>query len=594
MDSLHFLRPYWLLACLPLLLLLWALWHRRLSSLAWRSVCDPDLLPYLLTGGDTASRRWPILAVGLAGLLGILALAGPVWEQREQPVFREQSALVIALDLSQSMEAEDIKPNRLTRARHELTDILRLRREGQTALLVYAAQPFVITPLTEDQGTILSQVNSLETGLMPAQGSRPDLAVTKAVELLEQAGQVQGDILLLTDGIGSVPPKSLLDALKNSHHRLSILAIGTQQGAPIPLAQGGFLKGPTGEIVIPRLKLQQLKTLAEQGGGRFSPLTLDDRDIQFLLAPLGSRMIDRNDGDMGFTADQWREEGPWLLLLLLPLAALAFRRGYLAVIVILLLPPPPAQAMEWQDLWLRRDQRAAQAMEQGRHQQAAELFSNPQWQAAAHYRAGDYDKAIEKLEGIKTADALYNKGNALAKSQRLEEALQAYNRSLELDPDNGDARHNKELVEKQLTQQQQKQQQQGENQKNPDNQEDAGKQQQSEDKSQQQQQGDSESQNQQQAADADAKNDSPADQDDQADPKDAEEMKQAQETAEPPSEPSEDKTSATNLSEDRQASDPATEQWLRRIPDDPGGLLRRKFQYQYRNMDKPKREQQPW
>jgi len=608
MDSFHLLRPAWLLASIPLLILLWLLWHQRLSSQAWKSFCDPELLPHLLIGEDGVARRWPLLLIGIAGLLSIIALAGPVWEQREQPVFREQSALIIALDLSRSMDAQDIKPNRLTRARHKLTDILQQRREGQTALLVYAALPFIITPLTEDRGTILSQINSLDTALMPSQGSRPDLAVAKASELLDQAGHSQGDVLLLTDGIGNIAIDDILAPLKGTGHRLSVLAIGTEEGAPIPLAQGGFLKDPGGEIVIPRLNPAELRSLATQGGGRFTQLALDDRDINYLLAPLESHDITHQDESSGLTADQWREEGPWLLLIILPLAAFAFRRGYIAVVLLLLVPPPPAHALDWQNLWLRQDQRASQAMEQGQHQQAAELFTSPEWQATAHYRAGEYDKAIERLEGIETADALYNKGNALAKSQRLEEALQAYEQSLEINPDNSDARHNKELVEKQLEHQQQQNQEQQQSGENGENQESSEDQQQPGEQNQQQGENESdakmqEDNQQQQGSDDDASEQKQpsqqAESDQTPEEPDSSEASRAdnaeQDSAKEPHEESEQaEAAATELAENKNAVDPATEQWLKRIPDDPSGLLRRKFHYQYRNMGRKNREQQPW
>jgi Ca-activated chloride channel family protein len=609
MDSFHFLRPTWLLACIPLLLLLWLLWRQRLSSQAWKSFCDPELLPHLLVGENGAARRWLVFLIGIAGLLSIIALAGPVWEQREQPVFREQSALVIALDLSRSMDAQDIKPNRLTRARHKLTDILQQRREGQTALLVYAALPFVITPLTEDRSTILSQVNSLDTALMPSQGSRPDLVVTKVIELLDQAGHSRGDILLLTDGIGNTAIDDILAPLKGTGHRLSTLAIGTEAGAPIPLTQGGFLKGPGGEIVIPRLNPDELRSLAAQGGGRFSALTLDDRDIHHLLAPLESHDVTHQDESTGLTADQWREEGPWLLLIILPLAAFAFRRGYIAVVLLLLLPPPPANAVDWQNLWLRQDQRASQAMEQGQHQQAAELFSNPEWQAMAHYRAEEYGKAIERLEGIETADALYNKGNALAKNQRLEEALQAYDQSLEINPDNNDAQHNKELVKQRLEQQQQQQnqeqQQAGENADNQENSEDQQQsgeqnQQQGEDKSNSQAQKDN--QQQQESDDGASEQKQPSQQAESGQEPEEPNNSEASQADNSEQDPAKDQheeseqaeAAATELAENKSAIDPATEQWLKRIPDDPSGLLRRKFRYQYRNMGKNNREQQPW
>lgn len=603
--DIHFLRPAWFLA-LPLLgLLLWLLWRQAVSSRAWGAVCDPELLPHLLVGEQGAVRRWPVLAVGMAGLLAILALAGPAWEKREQPVFREQSALVLALDLSRSMDAADIKPSRLARARHKIMDILQQRREGQTALIVYAAAPFTVTPLTDDRATIAAQVNSLKTGLMPSQGSRPDLAVAKAAQLLQQAGHARGDILLLTDGLEPVAVEKILAARDGQNHRISVLAIGTEEGAPIPLAGGGFLKNATGEIVLPRLEPRGLRRLAHSSGGRFHALSADDSDIQYLLAPLKGRRSADMDKERGLTTDQWREEGPWLLLLVLPLAALAFRRGCLAIALLFLLPPPPAaQALDWQGLWARPDQRASRALEQGDARAAAQLFENREWKAAALYRAGEYQQAAEALEGIQSPDALYNKGNALARAGRLPEAIQAYDAALEMAPDHADARYNRDLVRQQMRQQQQssgqeqkKSGQEEDRQDRPGQQDNPGeqdRQQEGEQTGQSGEQGEESRPGQQEHSPSPG-----ADEEQQAHSR-QEQEEEAAGAGQKPGDSGDDQqeesqaASADELPQQNSKSDPVTEQWLRRIPDDPGGLLRRKFRYQYQQQRQPPREAQQW
>jgi len=592
MDSFHFLRPLWFLALVPLSLILWLLWHRTINSQAWRTVCEPELLPYLLVDEQGVKKRWPLLAVGLAGLLGITAIAGPVWKQHEQPVFREQSALVLALDLSRSMDATDIKPSRLARARHKITDILKQRREGQTALIVYAATPFLITPLTDDQATIAAQINSLETGLMPSQGSRPDLAVAKAAELLQQAGHPRGDILLITDGIQPVSTEQILAATGDKNHRISLLGIGTSEGAPIALADGGFLKNAAGEIVLPRLESQPLSRLAQASGGRFHKLSIDDSDIKYLLPPPQKQQLSNTEQEVTLTTDQWQEEGPWLLLLILPIAALAFRRGYLVLALFILLPhPQSASALDWKDLWSRPDQQASKTLQQGDASAAAKQFKNSEWKAAAHYKAGEYEQAIESLDGINTPDALYNKGNAQARAGKLPEALQTYDEALKLDPTNKDAEYNRELVEKQLEQQQQKDQQQqnsDENQEQPEQ-----EQQESQDKQKSQDQsGEQQEQESQQGEPSD---------EEQEQQKSEEEKQQEASAAEEKSEEQDDSeqkesqmTKPEELTEEEKNEAQATEQWLRRIPDDPSGLLRRKFKYQYQRQQQPVQEAQQW
>ncbi|MEE8320761.1 MAG: VWA domain-containing protein, partial [Gammaproteobacteria bacterium] len=201
-SQFHFLRPLWLLALIPLIIVIWMLAVRKLGSRSWETVCDAELLPFILIGRSIQTRRWSLGLIGSCGLLAILSLAGPTWEQLPQPVFQSQSALVIALDLSRSMEASDIKPSRLERARFKIADLLKLRQEGQTALLVYAGEAFTVTPLTDDTKTIASQLPALTTLMMPAHGSDAGRALKKSEELLKQAGMGEGHILLVTDEVG--------------------------------------------------------------------------------------------------------------------------------------------------------------------------------------------------------------------------------------------------------------------------------------------------------------------------------------------------------------------------------------------------------
>ncbi len=614
MDNFHFLRPLWFLALIPLLAILWRLWHQATNSKAWRAVCDPELLPYLLADEQGVRQRWPLLAIGIAGLLGIIAIAGPVWEQREQPLFREQSALVLALDLSRSMDAADIKPSRLARARYKIADILKQRREGQTALIVYAATPFLVTPLTDDTATIAAQLNSLETALMPSQGTRPDLAVKKAAELLQQAGHSQGDILLITDGIEPLSIEEVLAARDNGEYRISLLGVGTPEGAPITLPGGGFLKSAAGEIVLPRLDSPTLSELAQAGGGRYHRLSIGDDDIRYLLAPLQNRQSHAAEKEAALTTDQWQEEGPWLLLLILPLAALAFRRGYLLLVLFILLPhSQDAAALEWQELWARADQQASRMLQQGDASAAARQFENREWKAAAHYRAGEYEQAIAALDGINSPDALYNKGNALAQIGKLPEALQAYDQALELNPADQDIAYNRELVEKQLEQQQRQDQQQ-----NQDESQESSEQQQQDqsqqDQSQQQdqsepqpgeqqepQQGESSDNEQQEPQQGESSGNEQEQQKSEAQQGEEGEQQEEPAAAEEQSDKGDEQEQSESemakpeeMTEEEKSMAQATEQWLRRIPDDPGGLLRRKFLYQYQRQPQPVQEAQQW
>lgn len=535
-SDFHFVRPIWLLALIPLAVLIWR-WSKAQNSAGnWQKVVDPHLLPYVLKTQDQIRRRlFPILGLLLSGVLLIVAMAGPVWQRWPQPVYGTEDPLVIALDLSTSMDAADIRPSRLGRARHKIRDLLRMRPDGQTALLVYAAQAFVVTPLTQDTGTIAALVPVLETQLMPEQGTRPDVALEQALELLKQSDANSGDILLITDGLDEVDVSSEVDDIRNAGHRVSVLGVGTQAGAPIPNPQGGFITNSQGAVVVSKLQNADLSDLAGSG---YATITANNDD---LLSLLNVMTPDQSGGlQPGLKTDVWREEGPWLLLLVIPLAALVFRRGVITVLMLMLVLPiqRPVEALEWSDLWQRRDQRGAAALADGDYDRAADLLKDPNWKATAEYRGGDFPTSAELWESVDTPDGHYNQGNALALQgpELFEQAIASYEKALNMDPNHEDARYNRDLLLQQQQQQQnQDQQQDQEEQENEsDDQEDS--------------EGEQESQQQQQSEEQEAE---------------------------------EEKETEVPYDEEFEA-DQADEQWLRKIPDDPGGLLRRKFRYQYR------------
>ncbi|MFA6687432.1 MAG: VWA domain-containing protein, partial [Desulfuromonas sp.] len=392
-SDFHFLRPLWLLAFPALaLLLLWVRRRHACPTRGWAEVCDPHLLPHILVNSASTQKRWGLRATLTALALFSVALAGPTWERVEQPLFSRTSALVLVLDLSPSMYATDLKPSRLRQARLKIADLLQQRHEGYTALVVFAAQPYSVTPLTDDTRTIAALLDSLDPDIMPVPGSNPALALKKGVQLLRQAGHDRGTLLLLTD---EDEPAAYVDAVREIHqsgYRVSVLGVGTTEGAPVPQRGGGFVRDGGGNIVLPALHEEGLQQLAAAGGGEYRRLRLEDSDFSALI-PQGEVEDSLNGEQQNPLGQVWRDAGVWLLWPLALLVAFIFRRGWLLCIALLFMLPPGVQAAagsatRWDSLWHNADQQGAQHFSRENYEAASSTFQDQRWRASALYRQG--------------------------------------------------------------------------------------------------------------------------------------------------------------------------------------------------------------
>jgi len=566
-QDFHFLRPIWLLGLIPALIFFIAMWRINTVVTAWDKAIDKNLLPYLLDRSKNAAQRTPLLLLFCAWVLSTVAMAGPVWEQLPQPVQKREDALVIVMDLSLSMFAPDHNPSRLDLAKRKLRDILALRQEGQTALVVYAGDSHTVTPLTDDVVTIDALVSSLSPNIMPLFGSNPMSAIDMAVGLLDDVESTDGRIMLMTDGISGFDQELLItEQLEETDYELLVMGIGTEEGAPIRTSDGSFLTDENGAMVVPTLNKNVLQSLANRVNGRYHDIQLSNADLAFLLSE--NQLLDDQDlTEVEEEFDVWNEAGPFLLLLVLPLAAFTFRRGWLFSIVLLtgggmLLPSQPAQAFEWRDLWKTKDQQAAEAFAVNDHSLAAALFDTSDWRGAASYRAQDYESAIAAFSASDTPDGHYNRGNALALAGNYAEAIAAYDIAISLEPEHSDAISNKTIIEQLLEEQESEQgeNQEGENQEN---------------QSEQNSQNESEEQNE------NSENQDQESQEGNEDQQQNEQQNEAPEEQESSESNSEQNTPSQSSNEEFEEQQ-ALEQWLRRIEDDPGELLRRKFRYQYR------------
>ncbi|WP_447890688.1 tetratricopeptide repeat protein [Pseudomonas hormoni] len=561
----YWFRPWWLLL-LPLLgWLLWQLWHRQKRAGRWQMILPPAFHSALLSGGNGRESKLPWVALGVAWLLTILALLGPSWERVEQTSQKPADPLVVILELTPEMLATDVTPNRLEQARRKLFDLLQNRSDAQTAIVVYAGSAHTLVPLSDDLSTSRNLLDALKPSLMPLAGHRADLAVNKALALLTQSALGDGRILLVGSSLTDLEREGIQQALDGKSTEFLMLGIGTAEGAPITQEDGSFLKDDQGAILVPRLDEPSLKAFVNGLDGRYRHGGLDDADLRALGLLDGPRHL-RNDGQT-LRLDTWADQGYWLLLPLLLLAACAGRRGWLFCLPLLFLFPQPSYAFDFEDLWLRPDQQGLHLLKKKRPAEAAQHFEDRQWQGVALYESGDYSGAAQRFAEGNDAHAHYNRGNALAKSGELEAALDAYEQALERQPDLRPAQTNKALVENLLKQ------------KNtpapvePDKTEgdETGTPQEPPPGAATQPSNSGEPKSDAQTATPDAE------QSDTTAPRPGtnevpgSELGDEQSTT-PPLRPAGDAIDG----EQRQA----LEQWLRKIPDDPGELLRRKFWYE--------------
>ena len=634
LEDFVFLRP-WALWFLPLAALIyWLLLSRQQSNdhnlSAW---IDPELLPHLsLSSGSGRNARWLGGALAALWLLACLALAAPSWSSKEVPLQRNEQPLLVLLDLSWSMNATDLQPDRITRARFKIEDLLLSRKEGLTGLIVYSGSAHLAVPLSSDRETILNLLPDLRPGIMPVNGSNLDQALELALGTLVNAGYAEdGHLLIFTDGVADDIAQASAEILQNAPTRVNIIALGEEGGEPIPIRSGdSFVRDSQGQLVLTSSDWSGLEYLRDNTSASLQAMRLDSLDIDSVLTALGS-----SNEDLARQLAIREDQSYWLVALALPLWLLAWvfgRNALLSFGALLLLWSPEASA----DAFRNQDQQALQLLRAEQYDEAAELFQSPDWRGYARIQQGEYATALEELQKLQDPNSVYNRANARLKSLQVTEAISDYQQLLEQSelPEaiRADAEHNLAIAEQMLEFMQQNQDgQQGEDgQQGQQSNSEQGEQQQSRqqqgDQSQSQSGESSSSQSesaegeqsqqansqqaaneqQQSGADSDEFNAEQAEADasssSEAEPEESsaeaeESLREQQQrlaqqlleqSAEAEGDPESDE--AAELSPEqlqRIQAQQRLQRQLQSIPDDPGGLLRRKFERQARQMPRP-------
>lgn len=603
----EFIRPAILWLLIPAVGLFFvALIKRKKASN--EQLIAPHLAQFIMSDASTKTNQ-PLWLLALFCSLGIIFSAGPSFEEKQVPVFQSKNARVIVMDMSYSMYSTDILPNRLMQARFKALDMIDLFKEGDTALVAYAGSAYTISPLTNDATTLENLIPSLSPEIMPDKGSNVLAGLDIAKELLGQAGYLDGDIILITDGIDQQEQSEVSTFTKNTQYRLNIYGVGTAQGAPIKLPEGGFLKDHYGQIVVPTINTSQLKSLATNSGGKFASYQPSSADIAVFAPSANGELLKDEKQNHAL----WRiDAGIYGLLLLLPLSLYLFRRAALlsVFLVFSFLPQQNAYAVELPTVLKNTDQRALDAYNNKDYEQAITAQSS-QLKGAALYQQGNFEAAVNQFSDDKSATGFYNFGNALAKAGKLEEAINAYQQAQALHPNFTQAADNQALVEQLLNQQQEQQNQGGDESQDGQKSDEQNQQQNSDEAKQDQQQNDEQGEAQ---SDSEKNSDDKSDKDSEQAQEQADQQNKPDMQAEPQNEQSENQPAeqpndnAEQQSEPQAANEPAPDeqqqtaeqqaqavqaseltneekeqaqqlnQLLRKVPDDPAILLRNKMQ----------------
>ncbi|KAE9640727.1 VWA domain-containing protein [Pseudomonas sp. PB103] len=450
LGDFHFLRPLWLIlalfgAALPLI------WRRsRDLQRRLRGNIAEHLLPHLLITPQDHQRLRPVHLLCAVMILGAVAAAGPTWEQDRPDFLQNRAPLIVAVDLSPSMDANDVQPTRLEAAKHKLHDLIQRRAGARTALIAYAGSAHLVLPPTDDPALLDTFIQALGTGLIDKPGKDVGAVIDQAKRLLS-AEKTPGSLLLLTDGADTSRLDGLDKRLHDSQLQVLVLAVGSEDGGVVQGAGGQPKIDSNGRPILGSFDQAALKQLASAVDAPLGSLTLNDDDLDWIE-------LHAQQHFQSASAEQrelhWKDAGYWLCWPLLVLALFGVRKGWSVNWMPALLlaaglgwPAAPAQANALSDAFFTRDQQGRWAFEHAHFPQAATLFVDPYWKGVAAYHAADYDLALATFARLDTPQAYFYLGNIYVRRFKFDEAIAAYTQALKLQPQFPEATANLALAQ---------------------------------------------------------------------------------------------------------------------------------------------------
>jgi Ca-activated chloride channel family protein len=455
LTAFHFLRPQWLWLLVPAVLLPFFWLRRNDVRHRWRNIIEPALLDHLIVGDTKRRGIQPVHTIGLLLGIGAIAAAGPAWQQERPPFNQDKAPLVVVLELAHSMEASDVPPTRLERAKQKVLDLAKARKGARTGLVVFASTGHLVVPPTEDPAMLELYVPALSPSLMPHDGKNAAAGLTVAEQLLAN-DPAAGTIVFISDGFDEKQSAAFVAKTKDIRHQLLWLAVGTENGGPIRGADGRVAMDPEGHPEMGTFDVEAIRKVAREADIPLASLRLDDDDVAWVQRRAQAYLA---QADASKRVPRWKESGYWLVMPVLLLALWCFRKGWtvkwLPVVVIaagLSALPNHAEAASWHwlDLFATHDQQGRWRFEHQDFKTAAQRFDDPMWKGRAQYLSGDYAGALETFARLRTAQSYFYIGNTLAHLDDYAGAIKSFDNALKLQPGMREAAANRELMQRLL------------------------------------------------------------------------------------------------------------------------------------------------
>ena len=437
-EAFHFLRPEWLLLLIPFSWIVYVLASKQQVKQEWQQIIAPHILKHLSVGRSEYRSINPTSVSAVAIVIMIIILAGPSWSRQVTPLSQDQSALVIMLDVSESMNQSDMQPSRLERSKQKIEDLLALRKGSKSALVVFAGSAHTVLPLSNDADILVNYLQAIKSGIVPVSGKFPEKALATISEF-EIAPDIPLTMLWIGDGFGSQSRQAFSHYFSDHGQQLIIWGAGKTRKQ---------LSEEQQQTISP-LEAESLQLIASDNAGNYIPMTIDSVDVEKI-----NRLVDRQFVDVNDKFAPWQDQGYYLVFVLLPIFLLWFRRGwtlhwgFVLAIGLFSATPNPAHAGDNAvlDFWFTADQQGHWHYYRGNYRIAAERFQDPLWKGIAYYQAEEFKLAADYFSRVDSEEGLFDYASALAQGQHYLKAMAVYDRLLAINPEYPSAKANRRII----------------------------------------------------------------------------------------------------------------------------------------------------